>query len=433
MDYVNEVMRMLSTSHSCFHAVKNIEDRLSGAGFIKLNEIGPFNLLKGAKYYVTRNSSSIIAFKLPYDPQCFRVAAVHTDSPSFKLKPNPIVGFKNLAKLNVEPYGGALYAPWLDRPLSFAGRAMVKSHGRIEQRLIDVDEDLLVIPSVAIHMNRDANDNAHYNAAVDMLPLLGEMSDGLNVESLLKSKECIKENEELVGFDFFLYDRSQPKLVGANKEFLLSPRLDDLSSCYSALLGFVEAENSGDVDVFCAFDNEEVGSLTRQGANSTFLKDVLHRIAVALGKNDDEFLPMIARGFMLSEDNAHANHPNHPEYSDQTTDVRLNGGIVLKYNANQKYTTDAFSASLVKYLCGKIGSPIQEYTNRSDLRGGSTLGNISNSEVSFISADIGLPQLAMHSCNETMGAHDIEWNVALNRAYYSLPWRIGDGYIDFGE
>ena len=432
MNYVEEIMRMLAASHSCFHNVALIEEQLRKNGFEKKAEGEPFHLERGKKYYVTRNGSSLIAFKLGDNPRCFRLAAAHTDSPSFKLKPNPIISFKNLAKLNVEPYGGALFAPWFDRALSFAGRAMVERKGKFVQVLIDVDEDLLVIPNVCIHMKREINQDS-INPAVDTIPLLGEYSEGLDMDGLLKSKGLLGEEDKLIGFDFFLYDRDLPKLVGANKELLLAPRLDDLSSCYSALLGFIEADNSGDVDVFCAFDNEEVGSLSRQGANSTFLQDILHRIGAALDKNEDEFLAMVANGFLLSEDNAHANHPNHPELSDATTDVRLNGGIVVKYNANQKYTTDSYSAALVKWLCAQIGSPVQEYTNRSDLRGGSTLGNISNSEISFAAADIGLAQLAMHSCNETMGVRDLERNVALNKAYFSLPWRLKEGIIEFGE
>ncbi len=435
MDYLHKVMDLLKSSHSPFHAVKNMADELLEAGAIELQEGKPFPNLEGGKvYFLRRNMSSIIAFRVPSQkPYAFRIAATHTDSPSFKVKPNPIIASKNLAKLNVEPYGGALYAPWLDRALSFAGRAMVKSGDEVTSRLVDIDEDLLVIPNVCIHMRRDANSECSYNPAVDMLPIIGEYAEDLNIPSLLKERGCLGEDEELVSFDLFLYDRDEPKLLGRDKELLLAPRLDDLSSSYTALLGFLEGQDKGDVHVFCSFDNEEVGSLTRQGANSTFLKDTLKRISFAIGLSEEEMLSCVANGFLLSEDNAHANHPNHPELSDQTTDVRLNGGIVLKHNANQKYTTDAFSGALVKALCEKAEVPYQEYTNRSDLKGGSTLGNISNSEISIASADIGLAQLAMHSCNETMGALDVERNVRLNRTYFSVPLQIVGTNFRIGE
>ena len=435
MDYLNKVMEMLKSTHSQFHAVEIAAKELSESGFAELMEGKPFPKLEpGKRYYVKRNQSSIIAFKVPLSkPRAIRVAAAHSDSPTFKIKPNPILASKNLAKVNVEPYGGALYSPWLDRALSFAGRIMVKTPKGIGSRLIDLDEDLMVIPSVCIHMKRDANESSSFNAAIDMVPIIGEHVEGLGIPSLLQDRNILKEDEELVSFDLSLYVRDEPKLVGLRKELLLAPRLDDLSSAYSGLLGFIEGEDKGDVDAFCIFDNEEVGSLTRQGANSTFLKDTLRRLCLAMGLTEDEMLSCIANGFLLSEDNAHANHPNHPELSDPTTDVRLNGGIVIKHNANQKYTTDAYSAALVKGISEKEGLPYQEYTNRSDLRGGSTLGNISNSEVSFRSADIGLAQLAMHSCNETMGAKDIECNVRFNKAYFSLPLNLEGESIEIGE
>lgn len=435
MDHLDKVIGMLGASHSPFHAVNIIENELASAGFEEIYEGTAFpKLEKGKGYYVKRNQSSIIAFKVPEKkPGAFRVAAAHSDSPTFKIKPNPMLSAKNLAKVNVEPYGGALYAPWFDRALSFAGRIVVKTGQGFLIRLADIEEDLMVIPSVCIHMRRDANDNASYNAAVDMIPIIGECAENLDIPSLLSSRGIIKEGEELVSYDLFLYVREQPRLVGHEKELLLAPRLDDLSAAYAGLLGFLEGQDKGDVDVFCVFDNEEVGSLTRQGANSTFLKDTLKRISSGIGLTEEEMLRCIANGFFLSEDNAHANHPNHPELSDPTTDVRLNGGIVIKHNANQKYTTDSYAATIVKEICNQEGLSYQEYTNRSDLRGGSTLGNISNSEVSFASADIGLAQLAMHSCVETMGVKDIEANVRLNKAYFSLPMKLGGTFFAIGE
>ena len=412
------VLKLLEKSYSPFHAVKNIEEELLKAGFEALDEKETYRLKEGGSYFVKRNDSSILAFRLPKGnaPLSFHIAAAHTDSPTFKIKPNPLLKKGNLFLLNVEPYGGSLYSTWTDRPLSFAGRVVVKDGKEVSSHLLAIDEDLLQIPNLCIHMNREANNGFAYNPAKDLIPVFGFAEEGFDFNAYLQGKLGIKG--EILAHDLFLYNRDKPRLVGKEKEFLSAGRLDDLASAYTTLLGFLDGRSEEAVDVFVCFDNEEVGSLTKQGANSDFLKNNLQRILISLGKKD-EMGEILARSFLLSVDNAHANHPNYPEVSDATTCVQLGGGIVIKYNANQKYTSDAVSASFVKDIAKEAGVPVQEYTNRSDLRGGSTLGNISNSELSLTSCDIGLPQLAMHSSNEFLAIADLDYMVRLTAAYFA--------------
>lgn len=419
MDHLDALMNLLDRSYSVFHVVDNMEKELKKNGFIRLDEKEDFSLEEGKNYYVTRNGSSLIAFRIPKKKRlAFQLTATHNDSPTFKVKPNPILTYKNLTSLNVEPYGGLIYNTWLDRPLSLAGRVMVKKDNRIESHLLAIDEDLLFIPNVAIHMNRSINNGFVYNPSVDLIPLFGSLPQDFDFNAYLLEKLGKKEGE-VISHDLFLYSRLKARKIGCNQEFLASGRLDDLSSAYTALMGFLEANEGKNISVFASFDNEEVGSLTKQGANSTFLKDTLRRIIFALGGKEEDFGKAIASSFLISIDNAHANHPNHPEFTDKTTDIELNKGIVIKYNANQSYTSDAFSSSIVKSLAKKASVPVQEFTNRSDLRGGSTLGNLSNSEVSLNACDIGMAQLAMHSSYELMGTKDVEAMVSLIKTYFN--------------
>lgn len=418
MNDLDTIIQLLSKSHSVFHVVKNISDELINNGFVKLDEKDNFKLENGGKYFVTRNETSIIAFQIPekITDLHFQITSTHNDSPSFKIKPNPIKKVFNLIQLNTEPYGGGIYNTWLDKPLSFAGRILCIKDEKITSKLIDIDEDLLIIPNVCIHNNRNINTGYNYNPSIDTLPIIGEWKEGFSFNEYLKNKADI--DGEILSFDLFLYNREEPKLIGINKEFLSSPREDDLASTYSALLGFLSSKSSSFIKVFASFDNEEVGSLTKQGANSTFLKEILNRIIKTYQNNIDDYEKAIANSINLSIDNAHANHPNHPELSDKTTDIELNRGIVIKYNANQSYTSDAFSSSVVKTLCNRKQISYQEFTNRSDLRGGSTLGNISQSEVSITTVDIGIPQLAMHSSYETLGKKDVTSMIELTKEYF---------------
>ncbi|MDY6093906.1 MAG: M18 family aminopeptidase [Candidatus Enteromonas sp.] len=431
MSSVDLVMGCLDASKSPFHVVDLLARILSDGGYREVQEQNPQSLVPGGKYFVRRNGSSFIAFRIPKAPKpLFKLASCHTDSPCFKLKPNPVLVSQGLIRLDVEPYGGMIMSTWMDRPLSMAGRVLVETKKGVETRLISFDSDLMTIPNVAIHMNRNVNSGYAYNPAVDMMPILGEAKPDFDFSLFLLQQINDPEVTRVISHDLFLYVRETAHHVGINKEFVSSPKLDDLSSLYSVALAFLHSKGEDSIDVFAAFDNEEVGSLTRQGANSTFLKDTLRHISLSIFGKEEAFNQGVASGFHLSVDNAHANHPNHPELSDPTTSVRMNRGIVLKYNASQKYTTDALSAAVVKKVAELAKVGVQEYTNRSDMPGGSTLGNISNSEVSFLSADIGMPQLAMHSAMEICGAKDIDAMVEFIEAYYNCRFeRTDHGFL----
>lgn len=414
------MLDFIDKSPTCFQAVKNIGDMLSAAGFAELREADEWKLEKGKGYFVTRNESSVIAFRLPEQLSGFHIAAAHSDSPSFKVKESPESTVEeHYVRLNTEKYGGMILSTWLDRALSVAGRIAVNGEKGIETRLVNVDKDLLVIPNVAIHMNRDMNNGVAYNPQVDMLPLFADCSDG-EKRSLMS---CVAEvagvdEEDIMGHDLFLYTREKGRLLGESGEFVLAPRLDDLQCAFSVAKAFAESVPQQYVSVCAVFDNEEVGSGTKQGADSTFLEDVLWRICEALGLSRSGYLRMLEGSFLISADNAHAVHPNHPEKADPTNRPYLNGGIVIKYHGSQKYTTDAVSAAKLKSLCKRAEVPFQTYANRSDIAGGSTLGNISTAHVSVSSVDIGLPQLAMHSAVETAGMRDTKYAVDMLKVFF---------------
>ena len=422
IDTSKELMDFIKKSPSAFHVVANFATMLENAGFVPLNERNKWNLVSGKKYYITRNGSSIIAFRMPENKDFynFQIAAAHSDSPAFKIKENPeMVQDNNYVTLNVENYGGMLMAPWLDRPLSVAGRVIVRDNGLLKPILINVDRDLCVIPNLAIHMNRDANNGIKYNPQKDMIPLFGEISSKDKFEKII-AKEAGTEAENIIGRDLFLYNREEGIIWGADNEFISSPRLDDVMCAYSCMKALIEEgnENKESVNVCTVFDNEEVGSTTKQGADSSFLSDVLSRIAMCSEKTEEDFVRAVASSFMLSADNAHAVHPNYPEKADPTNRPYMNKGIVIKYNANQKYTTDAISAAVFKEICGKARVEVQSYVNRSDIPGGSTLGNISNSHISLNTVDIGLAQLAMHSPYATAGVKDTEFMIKAVKKFY---------------
>lgn len=415
-----EMLEFIDKSPTCFQAVKNIGDMLSAAGFAELREADEWKLEKGKGYFVTRNESSVIAFRLPEQLSGFHIAAAHSDSPSFKVKESPESTVEeHYVRLNTEKYGGMILSTWLDRALSVAGRIAVNGEKGIETRLVNVDKDLLVIPNVAIHMNRDMNNGVAYNPQVDMLPLFADCSDGEKRSLMSCVAEAAGVNEEdIMGHDLFLYTREKGRLLGESGEFVLAPRLDDLQCAFSVAKAFAESVPQQYVSVCAVFDNEEVGSGTKQGADSTFLEDVLWRICEALGLSRSGYLRMLAGSFLISADNAHAVHPNHPEKADPTNRPYLNGGIVIKYHGSQKYTTDAVSAAKLKSLCKRAEVPFQTYANRSDIAGGSTLGNISTAHVSVSSVDIGLPQLAMHSAVETAGMRDTKYAVDMLKVFF---------------
>lgn len=427
-----ECLTFIDKSVSCYHVTENVAEMLREHGFEELKEAEDFELVQGKNYYVKRNDSSLIAFKIPKKAaKGFHMMASHSDSPTFKLKAQSEQNVeKKYVKLNAEPYGGMIHATWLDRCLSVAGRVVYSDKGTLVSKTVNVDEDLLVIPNLAIHMNREMNKGLTYNPQIDLQPLLSALTEQDNNKNgapgdksdILMGKVAsyagIKE-EEILGKDLFLYVREQGRLVGAYRDLMLAPRLDDQECVFATVKGLLEVKPKDNIALCAIFDNEEVGSLTRQGASSTFLKDTLERIVKALGIEKTQYLKMLAGSFMISADNAHGVHPNHPEKADPTNRPYLNGGIVIKYHGGQKYTTDAYSEAMMKSICKEAEVPYQTYCNRSDVPGGSTLGNISEAQVSVPCVDIGLPQLAMHSAVETAGSKDVEYLVKAAKVFYS--------------
>ncbi len=414
-----ELLQFIRESPDCFHATKAQARRLQDAGFEELFEEETWQLREGGRYFVTRNQSSLIAFQVgKRNFKNFHIMVSHSDSPSFKIKENPEMEAEGwYGKLNVEKYGGMLCAPWFDRPLSASGRVAVRTKKGIEARLVNVDRDLLMIPSLAIHMNRAVNDGYKYNPQKDMLPIYaGGEGKGTFLEIVAESAgvNC----GDILGHDLFLYNRTPGTIWGAKEEFVSSPRLDDLQCAFASLKGFLAASHPDSVQVHAVFDNEEVGSCTRQGADSTFLNDVLSRINSGMGREEEALLRALSSSFMISADNAHAVHPNQGDKADPVNRPLMNQGIVIKYHGGQKYSTDAVTAAVFKELCGRAGVPFQTFTNRSDIPGGSTLGNLLNSHVAVRTVDIGLPQLAMHSPYETAGVYDTWYLVRTARAFF---------------
>lgn len=418
-----EMLEFVEKSPSCFHAVANVKTLLGEQGFEELKETEEWKPEWGKGYYVTRNDSSLIAFRLPEaaeEPRGFHIVASHSDSPSFKLKEAPEKTADNhYITLNTEKYGGMILSTWMDRALSVAGRIVVREKDKILTKLVNIEKDLLVIPNVAIHMNRDMNNGVAYNPQIDMLPLFADCSEGKKAALMKRvAKAASVKQEDILGHDLFLYTREKGRMIGDNGEFVLSPRLDDLQCVFSSVKAFAQARPMKYINICAVFDNEEVGSGTKQGADSTFLEDTLWRVAESLDRNRSGYLRLVAGSFLISADNAHAVHPNHPELADPINRPVLNGGIVIKYHGSQRYATDAVSAARLKMLCEQAKVPCQTYANRSDIVGGTTLGNISNAHVSVSSVDIGLPQLAMHSAVETGGARDTKYAVDMFQVFF---------------
>ena len=413
MKHVNGLFDFIKNSPTAYHTVDTVKKMLDREGYQELYECDRWKLTVDGKYYVIRNGTSIIAFRTVKDARGFMIVASHSDSPAFRVK-TTAESVGAYTRLEVEKYGGMIYYSWLDRPLSVAGRVLVRTNEGMEGKLVNIDSDLLTVPSLAIHLNRGVNDGAKFNPAKDLLPLYsleGERGD------LMRS---VAENigvrsESIIAHDLFLYNRDEGKRVGKNGEFILCPRLDDLGCVYTSTVAFIAADSSHAVPVLAVFDNEEVGSETKQGAASTFLRDTLLRIS----GSESALGVALENSFMVSADNAHAKHPSYPEMSDPDNAPLLNRGVVIKYNASQRYTTDGFSDAFFRSICERAGARVQSYYNRADLPGGSTLGSISNTRVSVPTVDIGLPQLAMHSANETAGAYDLDEMVKALTEFYS--------------
>ncbi len=420
MNYAQGYLDFVKKSVTAFHAVTNIKEKLLKAGYVELDLTTNYKVVLGGKYFVTQNDSSVIAFKTPKDTKNFhfQMVASHTDSPTYKLKPK-----YNLEPLNLyntfttEMYGVTIASTWLDRPLSVAGRVIISKDNKITTKLVDIDKDLVVIPNLSAHINPD-REGQKYNIQNDLPPLFASKDSAVKLINLLALEADVNPCE-IVDGDLFLYTRHRGTMYGANDEFMIAPQLDDLAMAYGTLEGFIEADSFDQCSVYCAFDNEEVGSRTRQGAASTFLKDTLTNIINSLGIDVCEYQAIINRSFLISADNAHASHPNRPERTDSLNPCHLNKGIAIKYSAMQSYTTDALSACVFKQICNSANALYQEVTNRSDVRGGSTLGPVSIGQVSCSSLDIGLPQFAMHSSSETVGCEDFTHLVNALREYFN--------------
>lgn len=407
LDYLD----FLDKSVTNMHAVHELENILRENNFVKLNRSENWKLENNKSYYITVNSSSIFAFRTGRENEKFKIVGSHSDSPGFRIKPKSNLSKNSYIRLNTEVYGGPIFTTWLDRELSMAGRVFLKSDDPFKpiEKLVNIEKDLITIPNLAIHMNREINKGYEYNPQVDLLPILGQITSDLEKDDFLIKILCEKLNVEadnILDFDLYLYPRDKAKLVGYNEEFIASGRQDNLSMAYASVVALINTEENDSVNIASVFDNEEIGSSTMQGADSPVLENLLKRISLALGKSEEEYLISLDRSFIISADMAHAVHPNQPNKTDETNNCKINSGPVIKYAANKAYTSDGYSASVFKALCDKAEVPYQEFTNRSDSRGGSTIGPITSSQLGINSVDIGNALLAMHSIRELGGSKD---------------------------
>ena len=424
---IEELFRFLDAGVSAFHSTAAASAILEAEGYVNCPESAAWELAPGGKYYTTRNGSAVLAWRMPKGELTgWHVTASHSDSPTWRIK--QLDGGKDtvFAKAETEGYGGMIMPTWLDRPLSVAGRILVRTENGIRSLLVHPDRALAVIPNLCIHFNHDLNNGMKYNPQVDLQPIFG--GKGGNLKEVLAAEAGVKA-EDILDADLVLATREKAVRMGLNGEYFMSGRIDDLECAYTTLWGFLQGrgEEEGRGDIWVMFDNEEVGSGTKQGADSSFLEDVLCRVSAALGCSDVQYRALLTNSFMVSADNAHAVHPNHPEYADRNDRPEMNKGIVIKHNANQRYTTDAVSAAAFEAVCRRAEVPVQSFTNRADIAGGSTLGHISAAHVSINTVDIGLAQLAMHSAYETAGAKDTEYLAAAAREFF------GSSFTQRGE
>ena len=426
---IDDLFEFLQEGVTPYHAAATAAAWLDAAGFTRLEEADYWNLEPGKGYYLLRNGSAVVAWRIPaHAIGGWRITASHSDAPGWKIKSDAVTN-DGCRRLSVEGYGGMNMASWLDRPLTVAGRVLVRTADGVETRLVHFDRDLLVIPSLAIHMQRNVNKGHEYNPQIDMQPLWSPEA-GRTLTDLL-CEELGVEEKDILDRDLQLVTRQAPTRIGPDGEYFMAPRIDDLECAATTLLGFIDA--SAETDSACApvwamLDNEEVGSSSRQGAQSSFLRDVLDRILESIPHSAQMEHRALANSFLLSADNGHATHPNFPAKSDPAAPVRLGGGVLLKYNASQKYTTNALSGGIFRAICEKAGVKVQTFSNRADEAGGSTLGNLQSHSLPIPMADIGLPQLAMHSAVETAAVSDAEAMVRAVAAFYRVHLRaLGDG------
>lgn len=422
------LLNFIKYSKTQYHAVKKIKEILDDLNYTELKEESIYNIKPLSNYYIIRNNSSIMAFKTPKDINntSLKIVASHTDSPTFKVKPNNQLIQDVYSSLNTEVYGGPIYSSFFDKPLSLAGRVFIEDGNYIKEELLDFDYDMLVIPNECIHFNRDINTGKKYNEQIDLLPLLGNKD--LNLDDLI-SKELNIDKSNILSYDLQIYNRFRGNIIGPSKEYFMAPQIDNLESAYLTLQGFIKSNNQDDLNIYISFDNEEVGSKTKQGAASDFMLRNIERIFNALNSNSDSLSRAISSGILVSCDNAHAVHPNDIAKTDKLNKVYMNEGIVIKHNANQSYTTDGLSSAVLKSIFNKHNIKYQDFTNKSDVRGGSTLGAISLSQLTIPSVDIGLAQLAMHSSCETAGCKDAQILINGIEVFYNAKIRkTSSGY-----
>ena len=420
---MHQLTEFLGSSYTAYQAVENAKKLLTENGFTQLLETEDWELLEGGKYFVERGGSALIAFTVDgLDRFAFKIVASHTDSPALKIKENPVNKIGPYATLNVEKYGGGILYSLFDRPLKIAGRLVTEENGGLQSETF-VSNELFTIPSVAIHQNRTANDGFSPNAQIDLQPLFSLGEEKPNFPA------CITE-KSVVAYDLYLVNADTPYSFGLNGEFLASPRIDDLTCVYASLQSLLSHENLGGICVAACFDSEEIGSQTMEGAGCDFLEHTLKRIAYAFKFNEEEYFKALAGSFLVSADNAHAMHPNHPEKCDPTNKTVMGGGIVIKSHANRAYTTDALSSAVLKTVFDRAEIKHQAFFNRSDAASGRTLGGVSLSKVSVASVDIGLPQLAMHSACECFAKTDYSELVRGLQAFFSSEIIMENGKVE---
>ena len=416
------LLDLFNNSYNEYFAISNIKKLLDENGFICLLENEKYEISLGKSYYILRDGSSIIAFKVPekLDELYFKIVASHSDSPVLKIKENPTVIENGYNKLKVEKYGGMIVSSWLDKPLGIAGRVCYKNGNAITTKLVNFPTNL-IIPNVAIHQNRDINNGFIYNPQIDLPPILGLGNNDLFKELLDSTKN---NGEEILSYDLNLYNKEKAVLGGINNEFIYSPKEDNLVSAYISILSLISSISYDGISLGVVFNNEEVGSSSLNGADSDFLATNLKRISKSLGFSNDELSRALVKSYLVSLDNAHAIHPNHPEMSDNKNNCLINEGVVIKHNSNMLYTSEAISSAIIKLIASKENISLQTFFNRADARGGSTLGNISLTHVSIRSVDLGIPQLAMHSNYEVMGSKDTINAYKLLKALFNSKIKI---------
>lgn len=423
----NNLIEFIHNSPTMFHTIAVVRENLEDHGFIHLAQEDIWHLKKDGKYYVTSNDSALIAFVVNTtqpEQEGFRMIGAHTDAPGFRIKPAPEIQKENYLSLNTEVYGGPILSTWFDRPLSMAGRISYPGDQTLypQHTLIDFKEPLAIIPNLAIHMNRGVNEGMSFNKQKDTLPIIQTIEDQLspNYIKTIVSEQSGLDPDDILDMDLFLYPTEKGSLVGLNEEFISAPRLDDLAMVYVGIEALLETKHHSGINMMICFDNEEIGSRTKQGADSPFLSTTLERIMIALGKDKEQLYRALAKSFLISADMAHAYHPNYPEKQDPTNKVLPGKGPAIKVNANQSYTTDSDSYVVFADICKKANVPYQVFVNRSDERGGSTIGPVSVAHVAVRSLDIGAPMLSMHSCRELMAIQDISYTLDAFKIFYQL-------------